>query len=479
MALKDFFTRTKTNGHVPKKELARVLREADLAVSWMKTRLQNDRTIAPSLGSTASPILQITRKRHEDGKRTEELLREYHAIRRYNPTLDAVVRNRRTLEGDIVIDAEDEGLQQALRDFAESVPVGALAGRSSLKGLNTYLRMSADSADEYGLGVGEIVIDASGRMIDRLYICDSRALSTRDINNDGIYQLFVQKKAGKQRIDDMPTVQVLSFSYATDGPWPAPLAWSALQVCETILRMGESAANEYWRFGDKTLITYQEYDPEAAAEIDSQARDSGDDEGDNVTPIEVPLSLFLAKEMFADAFAARRVGDVADLFTFITGGTMRTEVLGGTDIGIMDKLREHWSLFDGVLVALSNTPVWMYPHLVQSGEGLGSERSRAQALIASTDAHRRNAIRERVAREVLDMHLVLNGEARQLGRYDLSFESASILDAKFAAETRKVEAEAEAQEIENVAQKYDEGGTRRFLLEAARELEEKGLYMGV
>lgn len=488
MGILDIFSRsrngeiTSPNGHAGAKSPSNVnalrQRDIDLDIAYAKTRLQNDRTIAPTLGATTSPILQITRTRHEDRASVEQLLKEYHAARRHNPTLDAVIRNRRTLEGDLVIESEDENLQAFLRDIAENVLVGGLAGRSSLKGIDTYLRMVSDSADEYGLGVGEMIIQEQGQAIERLFVCDARTLSTQDRERSGIHQLFVHKKDGKRRIDDLPTVQVLSFSYSTDGPWPAPLAWSALQMVETILRMGESAANEYWRFGTKTLHTVQEYEPEAAAEIDSQARASGDDEGTNTTQIEVPLSLYLVKEGMADVFAALRSGRAADLFSFIAGGKMRTEVLGGTDIGIMDKLREHWSLFDGVLVALSETPVFMYPHLMQSGEGLGSERARVQILLSIASAVRRNGIRGRIAREVLDMALVLAGDARQLGRYNLRFESAAILDKKYEAEARKIEAEAESVQIENTAQKYDEGGTRRFAGEAERELEEKGIYMG-
>lgn len=450
------------------------------SAAYRAVALHQDRTLAPDLAGSQHPILQITDRLLGSTDDLAEWLKVSHAMRRYSPTLDAAIRNRRTLEGDLVITSDDDGLVEMLKDFAEQVNVGALEGRSSLKGLNTYLRMISDGSDEYGLCAGEQLLSDNLKEIGRLFVCDSRALTVKDDDEDGLYGLYVTKKASAQvRIDDKPLVQTCSFSYSTDGPWPSSLAWAAVQSVENALRMTESTANMWWRFGSPTLITTQEYDPEAALDMDISATTTTEDDDPGASRAEAvnaPEALILAMNAIHEAMQHRRSGRVSDIGVFVAGGKMRTEVLGGTEVGVLAFLLEHMSLFEAHVILSSETPDWMYPNLVRKGDGLGSDRARLMALIAAAGAHRRNTVRRRLAMEILDLHLILQGDARHLGRYDVTFESSILLDARFDAETDRFEAEAESIRIENAAQKYEDGGARRFQGEAERELEEMGVY---
>lgn len=432
------------------------------------TRLHAD---SAQFGSTyTEPILQMTQHLPGQGLMHDTQMLLWHAMRQYSPTLDAAIRNRRTLEGGAVIESEDEGLAAALNAFWRTVPVGYLGARATLVGGDNYLSMLADNADEYGLAVGEILTDEAGREVRRLVAPNMRTISMHDENRDGLSELFQTQRGTRRRIDNEPLVQVMSLSYATEGPWPCPLAWSAVKSTEAVMRMFESVINGWWRFGDPSLMMGMEFDKDAAIDTTPVLMPDG-------TEVDVPSALLLMRNTVQSVMASRRDGRAGDAYASVQGGKLVNEVLGSVDAGLMRHFKEQSSVFDGHIIALSRTPVWMYPSMAMRAEGLGSDLSNNEALIASVDALKRNTVKERIMREVLDTFLVLSGDARQLGRYTVVFESASILDDKAQADADLTQAQADAAVIENVVQTYDEKGQRRFTGEAERVLEEKGIYM--
>lgn len=426
---------------------------------------------------SADPIQQLVRRMSGRGLTHDIQLLTYHLMRRYSPTLNNVIRICRSLEGDVIIRSEDEGLQRALTEWVNSVKVGYLAGSAAHTGLDSYLNVMASAADEYGLSAGEMYLGEEGRGVRRLVTPNPRTLSTSDRNNDGLDELYQsqarQRGQGRRqkRIDDKETVQTLAFRPTANGPWPQPLAWAAIQSTEAVMRMYDSVLNGWWRFGDPSLITTMEYDSDASPDtvrIPGAAPDGSD--------IEVPAALLMLKDSLKQVMQARRRGEVGDAYGYSDGGDVKTETLGEVDSTLMQYFREHASVFDAHVVSAAPLPAFLFPHIEQSGDGLGSSRSQSIASIAASETMSRNARKRDLAKEILNTELTLRGDSQFVGEFIVDFEGVDILDDKIRAEAAKDEADATATRIQNAVQLYTEDGDRRFSGEAERQLEEEGVY---
>jgi hypothetical protein len=449
-----------------------------------------DPLVASSGGVYRHPVLQLTERMRGEGLLHDVQLLVFEAMREYSPTLNAAIRNRRTLEGTLYAESEDEGLAAALNEFIAGVRVGYLAGRATLRGLNTYLNMLAENSDEYGLGVGEIQTDRAGRTLERLVVPHARTLFTRALyrSEEGpgatgraeveAYGLFQrQERAAERRIDTEPFVQVTTFSYSARSAWPAPLAWGLAKSTEAVLRMYESVINGWWRFGDPSLLLGIEYTAEEGPPaMTSEPLAEGSSE-----TVEVPQDLVMFRGSIEAIMHARRKGMVGDAYVYTTaGGRVINQVLGAVDATLMRYFTEQQSVFDSHIVAASRTPVWMYPSVIpgRSG-GLGGEQAAQENLLAAIDARKRNEEKVRLAYEVCDAFLLLSGDARFTGRYLLETDVVNILDDEAEARARLRRAEAEAAIIENVVQAWDEEGNRRFAGEAEQYLIREEIYRDV
>lgn len=412
----------------------------------------------------AHPILAITDRLPGAGRSHELQMRVFHAMRRHIPCLNAVILNRRMLEGQLVIETEDEGLRRTLEDFVAGVDVGYIGAANPLRGLDHYLDLLSENSDEYGLAAGEIVLDEAGRQIQRLLVPSSHSFSLEDRDGDELYELYQRGR----RIDS-PLVQLMTFAGTSSSVWPAGLAWSLPFTAEILLRMMESLANVWWVFGDPSLLLGLEYDAEAMlpGEVTVELPDG--------TSVVVDEHLDALKKSVQAGQIARRSGKRLDVFYSAHGAKLRKEVIGQIDNTIVEYYQEHASVMNGHIVALSETPAWLYPHLQLAGDGLNSNKAEQEALLATTAARRRNVQRAAIARRVLDLFLLTAGAGRFVGRYQVGFEQVSILDEKIQAEAAKVAAEAEAQVIENTAQLYEEDGSPRFSADADDYLKRKGV----
>jgi hypothetical protein len=426
------------------------------------------------------PIQKLVRRMPGHGLVHDVQLLTYHLMRRYSPTLNNVIRICRALEGDLVIKSDDEGLERELTDWARQVDVGYLAGNASFTGLDTYLNVMAAAADEYGLGVGEMALMDNGRGVDRLVTPNVRTLTTADRDGDGLEELYQSQATAsvartqqrtQRRLDDKETVQTLAFRPTAEGAWPQPLAWSAIQSTEAVMRMYESVLNGWWRFGDPSLLTTMEFSDDASPQMVTLPG-----AGPDGTDLEVPAALLMLKDSLKKVMQARRSGEVGDAFGFSDGGQVESSTLGQVDSTLMEYFQEHASVFDAHVVSAAPLPSFLFPHIQQSGDGLGSSRSQSMASIAASETVSRNNRKRPIARKVLNTELALRGDSQFVGQFRVEFEGVDILDDKLRAEAAAKEAEAEATQIQNVVQKYTEDGERRFGGEAERALEEKGVY---
>lgn len=390
----------------------------------------------------------------------------FHLMRKHIPTLDAAIRNRRTLEGDVLIKSDDDGLQEALTEVADSFTCGYFENKSLGRGLNTYLDMLSSASDEYGMASGEAQLTEDLTEIRRLVVPTPQSMQLRKNDAQDAFEIWQGDINGRrQRIDDKLGVDLLTFSTNTEEPWPTPMAWSLVTSSQNLLEIYVSMVNQWWKFGDPPLLNVINYKPDASIDMET------------VGGSKYPKALLALKRSMESIMSLKRRGRTGDVYAYADGGDIRSEVIGNVDATLMRFAREHATLFDAYIIAASRTPVWMYPGVIQKGDGLGGQKSTNEALIASVDAMKRNSRRAAIAKSVLDLHLILSGDARWLGKYWIKFDTISIIDEKAIGEAQKAQADADAQHIENAAQLYeDETGERRFKGEAEQYLIQQGVY---
>jgi hypothetical protein len=433
--------------------------------------LSSDPRIASNTVSAAlHPILQMTDRLPGTGTTHETQMSVFHAMRQYLPTLDAAFKNRRTLEGELHVKSQDEGLQAYLEDWAESIRVGRINDTGSTIGLLRWINIMCDAADEYGLAVGEGVLTNDNRDIDRLVMPNMRTISTADLDDDDLYEIYQTQNGQRQRIDDNINVFTFAFHASSETTWPEPLAWSTIKTTEIVLRMYEAVNNAWWRYGDPSGLYAIEYDVDAAPAIENVTLSDG-------TSVAAPVSLTRLKTAIETVMAARRSGQVGDAFLSIEGGRLKNEILGDVNQSLVQFFGEHASRLDSMIVTHSECPDWMFPNVERSGDGLGSLLSQNQSIIASRAARRRAHAKKRLAIEMLRLLLLVRGEARYMNAFDVETDIISIIDEEILAKARETNASAEERMASVASLIFDaETGERIFTGEAEQYLVDRGAY---
>lgn len=429
------------------------------------------------------PILQMTERTFGWGTRHKTQMLLWHAMREYVPILDAAIENRRWIEGNVVIESEDERLQDELRDWWRSVPVGYLGNRASQAGADRYLNMLAETADEYGLSAGEALLGEQGRSIRRLVVPNARTLGTSDRDGDGIYELYQNdvdrlehdavEAENIYRLDNRPTVNVLAFRASTESEWPYPMAWSLKRVAEAFLRIFESVINGWWRFGDPSIHFSAEYDADSDFEMVTEEYEDADG---NTQTVSTPAAMRQLQDVIQAVMDARREGEVGDAYTWIDGGEISQEVIGQIDSTLMEYVDEHYGMIAAQIIEHSQTPPWLYPSIKQTGDGLGSERAQQMTLLADSAAGDRNEVKLDVARDLIDLYLTVTGQASAVGNYSLSIDRPGLMNEKVQAETDLTRAKAEHQYLKNAGLGWGPDGEPRMEGGAESYLERNNVY---
>ena len=385
------------------------------------------------------PVLQLTSNLPGAGIGHDLQLALFHALRESIPDLDRSIGLRREIEGEIVVEAEDDATQDLIDDFAGTVPVGFIDGQTPVTGVNAYVDLLADFSDEYGLGLGQRLLAENQDGIERLLVPDTRTFFIQRLKGRpaaspryGIYQRLPDGQ--EQRVDG-PRVDMLAFRPPAEGHWPAPMMWGCDFMGELFLRIFTSMVNAYWRYGDPSQLFQIAFDPEA--------------EGTNTDQSGMPQLVDKLQSLVDQAMQARLRGEVADVHFGVVGGEVKREVLGDPGESLADYVAEHYTVIVSQIIGKANVPSFLFPGLDLPGGGIGAERYQTEARLCSGAAGRRRTKKEKIARAVIDEHLVLSGNARAVGRYQLRTEAASIEDEKLEEETRQAGANADSAIIEN------------------------------
>lgn len=423
------------------------------------TTVAGERTAVGTGQSSADVIKSLTAANSQLSHALE--LEAYHQIRKALPIVESAFKNRRILEGEAIFMSDDPKLAEMLNEMAADVPFGYLGESATFRGLYQFMSALSTAADEYGLSGYEMIVDESGRQFERLLVPSPKNI---EIEMDrGSRQQFIYYRdrlgAKRVRVDDLPTWGFLAFTHTTDEIWPPPLCWSLMSNAEVQMRALRAAAIQWWRYGDPALLFTIEFDKDASSDTIEVLTDEVIDGERQVA--EVSKTLYQLMGAVDGAMHSRKQGKSADAYASAHGGTYDVKTVGDVDATLARYFVDHVQYHDSHVVALSQTPSWMYPQLTRS-DGMNSNRSQMEAVVSSVAAVRRQKERNRVIRRIMDLLLVLQGDARYVGKYWIETESASIIDAKAEADAAKTEAEAEAILLDNIMTQFDENGKRLF-----------------
>lgn len=415
-----------------------------------------------------TPIEVLVRRLSKGNISLEVELHLRHVLRENLSDLATALIVRRALEGDLVIVSDDKTLQDELREFSKAIPVGYIVGSGATMGLDLYLDIMADTADEYGLAVGEMMF--KGRRLDRLLTPDMRTFRLK--SRTGQFGTFLtQVQNGEEKPISGPTIQELAFKGSSSRRWPPSLLCGAELPGEALLRMLTSLNTLWLKAGDPPIMYSINYDKDAPVRLTSTTDANGN-------TVEVDANLEALAAAVQEVKDARRRGMMAEIIISIVGGEVKAEpVFGDVTTASLSKDPEpHFRIASGLMSQLTEVPSWIFASGNNKAEGLGSNRANQEASIALGAAERRRRRVMPLARAILNTHILAEGATRSINNFRFEWTAPNIINEEIVERTRGERATADATFVRTSFELYNpEGETAGLTEEQKKYLEERGV----
>ena len=228
----------------------------------------------------------------------------YQALRSSVPILDAAINKIIRLTGSFTLRCEEASMQEALQQFAESVPVG-VSGIS----LQTFADGYLDSLLTYGNAVGELLLEESSGTISGLLLARPDWVQIAPGKRPGL-PCFSLRQTGSEEPLPLPHPERICFTALNPPPgkWYGTSILQGLPALSRILmRIYQCIGQNYDRMGNvRYAVTYRpSADPAEQAYAGDRARQ-------------------IAKE-WSEGMRAGAHGEVRD---FICAGDVEIKVIG-------------------------------------------------------------------------------------------------------------------------------------------------------
>ena len=256
----------------------------------------------------------------------------YQALRSSVPILDAAINKIIRLTGSFTLRCEDASMQEALQQFAESVPVG-VSGIS----LQTFADGYLDSLLTYGNAVGELLLEESSGTISGLLLARPDWVQIAPGKRPGL-PCFSLRQTGSEEPLPLPHPERICFTALNPPPgkWYGTSILQGLPALSRILmRIYQCIGQNYDRMGNvRYAVTYRpSADPAEQAYAGDRARQ-------------------IAKE-WSKGMRAGAHGEVRD---FICAGDVEIKVIGA-DNPLLDTEVPVRQLLEQLVAKLSIPPV--------------------------------------------------------------------------------------------------------------------------
>ena len=255
----------------------------------------------------------------------------YQALRSSVPILDAAINKIIRLTGSFTLRCEEASMQEALQQFAESVPVG-VSGIS----LQTFADGYLDSLLTYGNAVGELLLEESSGTISGLLLARPDWVQIAPGKRPGL-PCFSLRQTGSEEPLPLPHPERICFTALNPPPgkWYGTSILQRLPALSRILmRIYQCIGQNYDRMGNvRYAVTYRpSADPAEQAYAGDRARQ-------------------IAKE-WSKGMRAGAHGEVRD---FICAGDVEIKVIGA-DNPLLDTEVPVRQLLEQLVAKLSIPP---------------------------------------------------------------------------------------------------------------------------
>ena len=255
----------------------------------------------------------------------------YQALRSSVPILDAAINKIIRLTGSFTLRCEEASMQEALQQFAESVPVG-VSGIS----LQTFADGYLDSLLTYGNAVGELLLEESSGTISGLLLARPDWVQIAPGKRPGL-PCFSLRQTGSEEPLLLPHPERICFTALNPPPgkWYGTSILQGLPALSRILmRIYQCIGQNYDRMGNvRYAVTYRpSADPTEQAYAGDRARQ-------------------IAKE-WSEGMRAGAHGEVRD---FICAGDVEIKVIGA-DNPLLDTEVPVRQLLEQLVAKLSIPP---------------------------------------------------------------------------------------------------------------------------
>lgn len=255
----------------------------------------------------------------------------YQALRSSVPILDAAINKIIRLTGSFTLRCEEASMQEALQQFAESVPVG-VSGIS----LQTFADGYLDSLLTYGNAVGELLLEESSGTISGLLLARPDWVQIAPGKRPGL-PCFSLRQTGSEEPLPLPHPERICFTALNPPPgkWYGTSVLQGLPALSRILmRIYQCIGQNYDRMGNvRYAVTYRpSADPAEQAYAGDRARQ-------------------IAKE-WSEGMRAGAHGEVRD---FICAGDVEIKVIGA-DNPLLDTEVPVRQLLEQLVAKLSIPP---------------------------------------------------------------------------------------------------------------------------
>ena len=170
----------------------------------------------------------------------------YQALRSSVPILDAAINKIIRLTGSFTLRCEEASMQEALQQFAESVPVG-VSGIS----LQTFADGYLDSLLTYGNAVGELLLEESSGTISGLLLARPDWVQIAPGKRPGL-PCFSLRQTGSEEPLPLPHPERICFTALNPPPgkWYGTSILQGLPALSRILmRISQCIGQNYDRMG--------------------------------------------------------------------------------------------------------------------------------------------------------------------------------------------------------------------------------------
>ncbi len=335
----------------------------------------------------------------------------YEALREAVPIVDAAIQKILRLMGHFLYCSDDPATQEALREFARQVKVGATG-----QGLNTFILTYLDSLLTYGNAVGEMVLAPGGQHIAALY---NPGLAHIEIMPGATpLEARIMVRSEGFALSPVPYPELILFSALSPGPGSVTgnsILKGLPSVCEVLLKIYNSIGQNFDRVANvRFAVTCK---PGTNADR-AYAKD---------------IAREIASE-WSQAMTSCQNGQVRD---FVAVGDVDIKVIGAdnqtldTEIPVRQMLEE--------IVAKLGLP----PFLLGLSWSTTERMSRQQADILTSELESYRAIIGPVLLKIAGLFLRLGGHR---GRVWVEWDNISLLDETELANARLTNARAAALE---------------------------------